>query len=377
MLTVRERRISHGAQKDKIKRGKMITTLTSVEKVMYSLRTLYESYGYSQYKMSKFEEYDLYVRNKSFLQSDNIITFTDKDGKLMALKPDVTLSIVKNSDAKIKGLRRVYYNENVYRVPRGGLSYKEIMQSGLECIGELDTYALVQVLTIAAHSLETISNDFVLDISDLGIISELADSMGVNGDGKRRLILALGEKNIHEADAICREYSVASENAERLKALMSMRTDSTQMLEILKGSEAYGTAKEFAKIIDVLTETFGARVRIDFSVVDDTRYYNGIVFKGFVKGIPTSVLSGGRYDTLMERMGKKSGAIGFAVYLDLLDGIGESAEKYDCDAFVLYGDETPIKTVSQTVERLVQSGKKVQSGRAVPENMKCKEIINV
>ena len=377
MLTVRKRRIPLGAQKDKIKRGKMITTLTSVEKVMYSLRTLYESYGYSQYKMSKFEEYDLYVRNKSFLQSDNIITFTDKDGKLMALKPDVTLSIVKNSDAHVKGLRRVYYNENVYRVPRGGLSYKEIMQSGLECIGELDTYAIVQVLTIAAHSLETISNDFVLDISDLGIISELIDSMGVDGDGKSRLILALGEKNIHEADAICREYSVAGENAERLKALMSMSTDSTQMLEILKGSEAYGTAKEFAEIIDVLTEIFGARVRIDFSVVDDTRYYNGIVFKGFVKGIPTSVLSGGRYDTLMERMGKKSGAIGFAVYLDLLDGIGESAEKYDCDAFILYGDETPIKTVSQRVERLVQSGKRVQSGRAVPENMKCKEIINV
>ena len=72
-------------------------TLKAGEIAIYKLRELYESFGYSQYKMSKFEEYDLYVRNKSFLVSDHIITFTDTDGKLMALKPDVTLSIVKNS----------------------------------------------------------------------------------------------------------------------------------------------------------------------------------------------------------------------------------------------------------------------------------------
>ena len=67
------------------------------ERVLFQLRSLYQSYGYRPYKMSKFEEYDLYVRNKDFLVSDGIITFTDTDGRLMALKPDVTLSIIKNT----------------------------------------------------------------------------------------------------------------------------------------------------------------------------------------------------------------------------------------------------------------------------------------
>ncbi|MBR4953790.1 MAG: ATP phosphoribosyltransferase regulatory subunit, partial [Oscillospiraceae bacterium] len=67
------------------------------ERVIFALRSLYNSYGYSRYKMSKFEEYDLYAHNKDFLISDSVITFTDTNGKLMALKPDVTLSIVKNS----------------------------------------------------------------------------------------------------------------------------------------------------------------------------------------------------------------------------------------------------------------------------------------
>ena len=71
--------------------------LESDEQAIFKLRSLYKSFGYSKYKMSKFEEYDFYVRNKDFLVSDNIITFTDTDCRLMALKPDVTLSIIKNS----------------------------------------------------------------------------------------------------------------------------------------------------------------------------------------------------------------------------------------------------------------------------------------
>ena len=96
------------------------------------MRRLYRSYGYTQFKMSRFEEYDLYVRNKDFLISDNIITFNDTDGRLMAMKPDVTLSIIKNSEYKKGCVQKVYYNENVYRVPKGSRSFKEIMQVGLE-----------------------------------------------------------------------------------------------------------------------------------------------------------------------------------------------------------------------------------------------------
>ena len=83
------------------------------------LGSLYSQYGYVPYQMSKFEEYDLYVRNKDFLISDSVITFTDTTGKLMALKPDVTLSIIKNSADVQSGVQKVYYRENVYRVSKG------------------------------------------------------------------------------------------------------------------------------------------------------------------------------------------------------------------------------------------------------------------
>ena len=72
------------------------SVLRDDEKIIYTLRSLYSSRGYAQYKMSQFEEYDFYVKNKDFLVSDRIITFTDTNGRLMALKPDVTLSIIKS-----------------------------------------------------------------------------------------------------------------------------------------------------------------------------------------------------------------------------------------------------------------------------------------
>ena len=115
----------------------MTDELRPDERVSAALRRLYRAYGYRPYKVNKFEEYELYMRNKSFLTSEQILAFCDTDGRLMALKPDVTLSVVKNtrdSDGPLK----LFYSENVYRVPRAGYGFREIMQTGVELIGRVD-----------------------------------------------------------------------------------------------------------------------------------------------------------------------------------------------------------------------------------------------
>ena len=153
------------------------------EETVSRLSALYESYGYMRFKMSKFEEYDTYVRNKSFLTSDNVITFTDTNGKLMAMKPDVTLSIVKSSKDEAGVTKKVYYNENVYRVSGDSHAFKEIMQSGLECIGDVGLYEISEVISIALESLKKIASAYVLDLSHLGIIAAAVDRIGISKDG--------------------------------------------------------------------------------------------------------------------------------------------------------------------------------------------------
>ena len=347
------------------------------ESALYQLRSLYRRYGYSQYKMSKFEEYDLYVRNKSFLLSDHVITFTDTDGKLMALKPDVTLSIVKNSKEEA-GVRKVYYNENVYRVPGGESSFREIMQMGLECIGNIDTYCIAEVLILAAKSLEKMSPDYVLDISHLGVVSTLIDRMGVSEDARRQILQCVGEKNPHGIDGVCRSFGVDEACAAPLKRLISADGNCKTMLALLAEMDCGEGAAELGAILAAVRGSVcEERIRVDFSVVNDMNYYNGVVFNGFINGIPTSILSGGQYDNLMRKMGKKAGAIGFAVYLDLLDRLPESGEAYDTDVVVLYESEADAAAVCRLVNALTEDGNRVTVGKTIPERIRYKKLIRV
>ena len=92
-----------------------ISCLQPKEQASFALRALYEAAGCRKYHMGRFEEYGLYQENRSFLSSEQVITFTDLDGRLLALKPDVTLSIAKTAQPAPGETLRYYYHENVYR----------------------------------------------------------------------------------------------------------------------------------------------------------------------------------------------------------------------------------------------------------------------
>ena len=298
--------------------------LLNSEKIILALRGLYSAFGYEPYRMSKFEEYDLYAKNKQFLVSDSVITFTDNDGKLMALKPDVTLSIIKNSKLNTDEIKKVYYSENVYRPANGTDSFKEIMQTGLECFGAITIKEITEVILLAAESLTLLSDNCVLDVSDIGVINSIIADFPLSAMAKKKLLTAIGGKNSHEITALCAENGVKTEDAEFLTELLKIGgniKDATKELIII--AEKYGKTKlvkDLKNILEILSKSkFASILRLDFSVTGDVNYYNGIVFKGFISGVPTAVLSGGQYDNLMRKMHKKSKAIGFAVYTDALD----------------------------------------------------------
>lgn len=306
-----------------------ISVLDDSERVILALRALYRQYGYRRYRMEKFEEYDLYAQNKGFQISDSVITFTDTNGKLMALKPDVTLSVVKNHRDDLNDLHKFYYNESVYRVSRGSGLFRELMQAGVECIGSVDRHCVGENVRLAAESLALCANRFVLEVSHLEILRSFLDDMTDDGAIRRELIKCVGEKNRHGISEICRAHNIAPEKAEALRALLGIYGTPVEALpRLAELCGGRGIDEELSYLRDVLLVVEDAgladKVRVDFSVVSNMNYYNGIVFKGFIEGIPGSVLSGGQYDKLMCRMGKRSNAVGFAVYLDMLERLGDT-----------------------------------------------------
>ena len=301
------------------------------ERISFLLRSLYSEYGYERYRMSKFEEYDLYSRNKDFLFSEGVITFTDTNGRLMALKPDVTLSIVKNRKDTPGESQRLYYHENVYRVSASADGFREQTQVGLECMGAVDSACIAEVLKLAAESLKLCSGQFVLEISHVGILNAFVDAIAPDETVKDEILSCAGQKNLHGISRVCRDNRLAEGVEDALKQLLSLYgTPRTVMPKIRALAEEYGAGEMAAELGRVVAGFTGSeledRILIDFSATGDIKYYNGIAFKGFISGIPGSVLSGGQYDTLMKKMGRKDRAIGFAVFLDMLERLTEEGD---------------------------------------------------
>lgn len=349
------------------------------EQVVFALRNLYQKYGYSQFKMSRFEEYDLYVRNKDFLVSDEVITFTDYTGRLLALKPDVTLSIIKNTTDGEGSVQKVYYNENVFRVAKGTHSFKEIMQAGLECIGDLGDYEIAEVVLLAAKSLALIQEGYVLDLSHMGLVAAMLADCGLSEEGKAKALSVIYQKSAHELFDLCAEQGLSFAAEAKLRLLCTacgapgaVLGELAPMLRTEAEKEAYA---ELCSLCEILEESgFGKNIRLDFSVGNDMKYYSGVVFKGYIEGIPAGVLSGGQYDKLLQKMGRRSGAIGFAVYLDLLERMNKEHPEFDVDILLLCDADSSAKALVCAVEELQKEGS-VLVARERPEDLRCRKIM--
>ena len=356
--------------------------LQNDEKAIYNLRELYRKHGYSHYKVSKFEEYDFYAGNKNFLVSENILTFTDTDGKLMALKPDVTLSIIKNVVPEDSSIHKLYYNEYVYRTSAENNGFREIMQTGVECIGEADGFSECEVIMLAMKSLETVSEDYLLDISHMGLIEGIMELAEIEGRDVSSFLKLISAKNIPGVRVFCEKKNIPAEIADKICTLAEMYlpiNDALSKIEDMVISDKMKKAyDELCRIANAM-ELYGIadKLYLDISVINDMNYYDGVIFNGFIKDIPESVLSGGRYDRLLSKLGKTVGAIGFAVYLDKLERFGGDEAKYDVDIMLTYGEGVEVKDIVCAVDALNKEGKTVRASAMADANVRYRQRMHM
>lgn len=351
--------------------------LKNEEIIVYKLRSLYSKYGYSQYKMSKFEEYDLYVKNKDFLVSDRIITFNDTNGKLLALKPDVTLSIINHISENPEGVQKMYYNENVYRVSGESHSFKEIVQTGLECVGNIGIYEICEVVSLGIKSLSEISENYKLDISHAGLLTSLLSSAEIEGETEKKVRECIYQKNSGEISSLIEKGEISVSQGKLLNALIKNYKNPDEFFEKIKDYSECEEAKEFKMVCNFINAlSLFQNVNINFSLINDMSYYSGVAFKGYIEGIPASVLSGGQYDKLMKKMKKNAGAIGFAVYLDSLERLNLETPEYDVDIVLIIGENSP-ETAIKKAEELSEDGKRVLVLKTLPKDIRYKVALDI
>ena len=308
-----------------------LARLQPKERASFALRALYEAAGCRKYHMGRFEEYGLYQENRSFLSSEQVITFTDLDGRLLALKPDVTLSIAKTAQPAPGETLKYYYHENVYRPSAESHTFKEISQMGLELLGEVKEPEVRQAVCLAARSLEQMGQPWVLEISHMGYLFGLFDALGVPEAARPGLLETLRAKNIHELRAAAKAAGLSDADANALTALLSLSGEYAVALPkaaaLCRNARMEAAVAELNALAEPLAKA-GGSIRLDLTLAGEMEYYNGLIFQGYLRPLPRPLLKGGRYDLLMQNADQgmlnvalPKGRLGDKVY-DLLARIG-------------------------------------------------------
>lgn len=354
-------------------------TLSKSAKTYLALRNTYESCGYRKYAMRKFEEYSLYLENKNFLTSEYVITFNDLHGRLMALKPDVTLSILKNSKGR-QGSEKVYYRESVYRLDRQSSEYREIEQLGLEMINCSDIISLTELTILAMMTLQTVDDDYILCVSDMNYVGGMLDTLPDASEEQKSAILSfISQKNPHELKNALTEAGASEGYAEGFADLISLSSGHEEAFSKAEALARNDRMKSSLRKLEKLIESAGSsgRLRLDFSLVNDVSYYSSLVFCGYVSRIPRAVLTGGCYDKLAHKFGKDNGAAGFALCLSDLNGFYDQQSAGDIDVLLLYSEESRLSEVLDKAFALRREGKRVLIEKSIPEGQGYREIIRL
>lgn len=335
--------------------------LRAEERLAIQIKKLYLSYGFEEYCLAGFEEYSLYSQNIDFLEREDIIAF-NSGGKLMALRPDVTLSVVRNVGGED---RKLFYDEKVCRQSGAGI-FTEMRQIGAEVLGSVDDVAQAELIALICSTLAATGRRYVLDISHVGITLAFMDEMGLYGRDRLAALGYLKEKNVHDFYRYIQKTGGSERAVPLFEKLISLPRSPESALESLKSfapAAALGSIESMQRILSLYG---GGDVNVDFSAVGDGKYYSGLVFKGYIEGAPNAVLSGGRYDNLVKKLNKKGSAAGFALYMGELGGIlGDSPVKPEIALVYSAGGE--MKAMEKA-RRLREEGYRVVMTSSICEN---------
>ena len=342
-----------------------IKNMSKKDLVLLNIRKMYDSYGYKKISLPSFEEYDLYNENKDFIDR-NVLTVMSPNGKLLALRPDITLSVAKkvSKDQSLK-YSKIYYQENTYNLTKY-VGYEEDEQLGIELIGKESTFLDFEIINLAVKSLDIINKKSMIVLSHAGFISSVFENFDLEYEIKEEILDCINRKNSHDIQKILKTNEHISENVKKLIYKIPELSGNLENIEkeLLKYEINVNTKKilsELKQLNSLLMKFYKkSKIIFDFSVVKNLNYYNGIILQGYIEGFPNVILTGGRYDKLFEKFGVDTGAVGFAILTDGLKGYYKDTDKKDFEVLIAY-DNSDFEKLVEIVNDFQKKGLRVRT----------------
>lgn len=288
----------------------------------------FHMYGYHDIQTPMFEYFDVFRKEIGTVPSKDLYKFFDKEGNTLALRPDITPSIARVA-ATLFGDEelpvRLCYTGNTFinhSSYQGRL--REITQMGVELIGDDTVEADGEMLALVIEALLSVGlKEFQLSVGNVDYFSSLIEDANLDEEAKEQVIRFINNRNYFGVEDYLDKIRVKRSSREAFAALNGL-VGGLEVLkaakEIAPNSSGIMAVKRLEKIYNVL-KMYGLEkfITFDFSMTGGTYgYYTGIIFRGYTFGTGDAIVKGGRYDKLLEKFGKESPSIGFAIVVDEL-----------------------------------------------------------
>lgn len=324
-------------------RDRLFAECRERRQVQQALTGLFRRRSYAEIITPEVEFYDLFLRSGNPMPQEAMLKIIDRSGKIMVMRPDSTTPIARVAATKLRALplpQRLYYDQTVFRsgdAHRGGSS--EIAQCGVELIGASGKKADLEMIALAVDCLRSAGLErFHIELGHVGFFRELTARMDMSADAVERMRALIEGKNFAALGDLLEPY--ADQNAARPLRRLSQLFGGAEVLDEAESLSGGSDALDYLRDLYAELKAAGYEnyIRFDLGLVHQIDYYTGVVFRGYVEGAGDAVLSGGRYDKLVEAFGRSAQATGFAVDVDAVASCLPAAVLPRLELLVHYGD---------------------------------------
>lgn len=301
---------------------------TAINKVSRIITDVFRSKGYHEALTPGLEFFDAFTRGSSGIQQEDMYKLSDNKGRLLVLRPDLTVPIARMAATRLqKETRpiRLFYSQTVYRNnPALTGRSNEVRQAGIELIGAGGKRADLEVIVTAVEALQKIVPDFRIELGHAGFFKSLAQQLPVSDIVREEIRLSIESKNYSALDTILDglEQTGTVAAIRRLPRLFGGEEILSEASELFEGTQAQQALSDLKELYHSLSHLcMGGRLIIDLGLVQRNDYYSDMVFSGYVEGSGDAVLIGGRYDKLFDTFDMPMPAAGFGINVDALSKI--------------------------------------------------------
>jgi len=341
------------------------------ENALFSLwRSAALSHGFEEYDAPVVETEELLKRKSGEDIVRQIYNFTDKSGRALALRPEMTPSLARMIIARQSSLSfpiKWFSIPQCFRYERTTRGRKrEHFQWNLDIVGEECVSAEAEVLSAAISALTAAgmtSEQFKVRVGDRGLLEKLFAASGVSTGHFGSVCLALDKRDKiseKEMTALLEKEGMAPESIDKTFVLLEIESVN-DAAALMDSDEPLGEIRELFELMN----SYGMEefLKFDLSIIRGLDYYTGIVFEAFdVKGKFRAIFGGGRYDNLLSALGGRkvpSVGLGFGdvVVFELMDHLGiDIGRESRLDVLVGYMSEDEREIAMQGAAALRRNG---------------------